>query len=255
MKAQSVTSCETGQIERVLPKVSHDSLWISPDSETTDELLRNLTTLCAAHHGRSYHTGNIFMLEPPRSRVVPVLHSLFEKVIGEAPSFKLLPYDQLVEVLSASKEKACDLFVGGIVDAESSTLTLVRGNLERISVPLSMFHASGVSHPNFRQFELDDYGHTIRFGEYEAAADAVLYEFDADYRKRINAKRRAEEKGFGPCLRRLRIQKGVARDGFPGVAAKTIARLERGEVGKPQGKTLHTIVEVLGVEADQIETF
>jgi hypothetical protein len=103
--------------------------------------------------------------------------------------------------------------------------------------------------------DLDDHGHTIRFGEYEAATDAILYERDADYRKRVNAKRRADEKGFGPSLRRLRIQKGLAQDKFPGIAAKTIARLERNEVVKPQDRTLHVIADVLGVEPDQIETF
>jgi len=254
-KVRSVACCEAGQIQEVLPQASRNSLWISPRSRTTDELLRNLTIHCIVHHGRQSHIGGILMLEPPRPSALPILHSLFAKVIGEAPLFKMLPYDQLADVLSAPRETARDLFVGGIVDAESNTLTLVRGNLEGISVPLAMFHASSVASPDFQRLELDDYGHTIRLGEYEAAADAILYEVDVDYRKRINAKRRAEEKGFGPSLRRLRIQKGLARDSFPDIAAKTIARLERGEVEKPQGRTLQVIAETLKVEPDQIETF
>lgn len=199
--------------------------------------------------------GGILMLEPPRPRILPVLYILFDKVIGEAPCFKMLPHDQLADVLVAPKEEARDLFVGGVVDVPSGTLALVRGDLERVSVPLTMFRPSGRMQPDFRRLELDDYGHTIRFGEYEAAADAILYEVDADFRKRLIAKRRTDEKGFGPSLRRLRIQKGLTQDSFPGVAAKTIARLERGEVQAPHGKTLRIIAKTLDVEPDQIKTF
>ena len=40
-----------------------------------------------------------------------------------------------------------------------------------------------------------------------------------------------------------------------GVTAKTIARIERSEVGKPHGKTLQIIAQRLGVNADQIESY
>jgi hypothetical protein len=103
-------------------------------------------------------------------------------------SFKILPKDQLVEVFSDSKEKARDVFVGGIVDSGTGTLALVRGDLEQLAVPLSMFRPSGTTSPNFQRFELGDYGHTLRFGEYEATADVVLWETDPEYRKRAKAK-------------------------------------------------------------------
>jgi hypothetical protein len=251
----SAAYCEAGKIRDVLPLASRNSLWISPGARTTDKLLRGLAECCAARPGRRSSIGSIFMLEPPRSRVVPILHGLFDKVIGESPSFKMLPHDQLADVLSAPEEEARDLFVGGIEDVTSGTLALVRGNLERLNVPLAVFRPSGRTRPDFRRFELDDYGQTIRFGRYEAAADAILYEVDADYRKRLHARSRAEEKGFGPSLRRLRLQRGLARDAFPGIAAKTIARLERGEVSKPQGRTLQTLAATLEVEADQIESY
>ncbi|MBI4580160.1 MAG: helix-turn-helix transcriptional regulator [Planctomycetes bacterium] len=253
--ARLVACCQARDIRDVAQQASRDSLWISFASRTTDALLRNLNLLCAAHHGRRPHLGNILLLEPPRSRSLPILHSWFGKVIGETPGFKTLPLDQLADVLCAPQEEARDLFIGGAVDIESAALSLVRGNLERMSVPLNLFPPSGASRPSFRRFELDDYGHTIRFGEYEAAADAILYEIDPDYRNRINAKRRAEEKGFGPSLRRLRLQRGLERDGFPGITPKTIARLERGEVGRPHAGTLSIIANRLGVEPDQIETF
>ena len=132
---------------------------------------------------------------------------------------------------------------------------LVRGNFDHITVPLSIFRPSGTSKPEFRRFELDDYGHTVRFGEYEASAHFILYEADPDYRKRMNARRRAEEKGFGPSLRRLRIQKGISQDDFPGVNAKTISRIERGEVEKPHDATLTVIAKTLGVDPDEVGSY
>jgi transcriptional regulator with XRE-family HTH domain len=39
------------------------------------------------------------------------------------------------------------------------------------------------------------------------------------------------------------------------INAKTIARIERGEVEKPHGETLAKISDVLGVEPDEIDTY
>ena len=88
-------------------------------------------------------------------------------------TFVTLPPDQLLEVLSAPKEQSRDLFIGGIVDKRSWTLSLLCGNLERVVVSLSIFRPSGKAVPDFDHFELDDHGHTIRFGIYEAAADFI----------------------------------------------------------------------------------
>lgn len=195
------------------------------------------------------------MLESPRPRILPLLYGCFDTVIGEVPSFKTLPLDQLVEVFSAPDEKSRDVFVGGIVDRATGTLALVRGNFERLIVPLSMFHPSGRRSPDFRSFELDDYGQTLRFGGYEATAEVVLWETDADYRRRAKAKERARAKGFGPSLRRLRKQRGLSQSDFPKVARKTISRLEKGEVEKPHGTTLNRIAKALGVAPEEIESY
>ena len=195
------------------------------------------------------------MLESPRPKTVPFLKSLFGNLVGEAPKFQFLPKDQLCEVLAGRSETARDVFMGGVVDTEFGLLSLVRGNLDRVTVPLSIFRPSGTAKPDFRRFELDDYGHTLRFGKYEASSHFILYEADPDYRTRMNAKRRAEETGFGPSLRRLRTLKGVSRDDFSGISAKTIARIERGEVERPHGTTRVVISRTLGVGLDEIESY
>ena len=85
--------------------------------------------------------------------------------------------------------------------------------------------------------------------------DAVLYEMDEDYRRRLNNERRAEDRSLGASLRRLRLQRGLSRDDFPGVSAKSIARIERGEVEKPHAGTLRKVADRLGVAVKEIESY
>ena len=100
-----------------------------------------------------------------------------------------------------------------------------------------------------------DCGNTVRLGSYEAAADAILYEADPNFRSRLLAKKRAEDKTFGACLRRLRLLRGLGQGDFGDVAAKTIARIERGETEAPHGHTLRVIAARLGIEPDEILSY
>jgi len=114
----------------------------------------------------------------------------------------------LVPEIEIGRGITSDVFIGGVIDTDFGLLKLVRGDFEPITVPLSIFRPSGTSTPTFTRFELADYGHSIRFGEYEASAHFILYETDADYRKRMKKKQRAEESSFGASLRRLRVLRG-----------------------------------------------
>jgi hypothetical protein len=102
---------------------------------------------------------------------------------GAAPDLKLLRLEELLDVLSVPQNEAAGLFIAVVADPQSQTLALTRGNLKTITVPFSMFppSATGV-HPDFSRLSLTDYGHTVRLGDYEAAADAILYEADPEYR-------------------------------------------------------------------------
>jgi transcriptional regulator with XRE-family HTH domain len=53
----------------------------------------------------------------------------------------------------------------------------------------------------------------------------------------------------------LRILRGLRQSDFTPLPAKTIARIERGEVAKPHGPTLVRIAERLGVGAGEIESY
>lgn len=184
--------------------------------------------------------------------VESVLNTRFERCVRRPPV--LLPMEALVEVLKQPNRS--DLCIGGSVDLEHRMVVLVRGNLDVLPVPTPLFTASGDgTTPDFDDFEVTDYGQTLRFGNYEASFDALLYEVDDDYRRRLHKQRRAEDQTFGASLRRLRLQKGLSRDDFPGLSAKAIARIERGEVDKPHTETLLKIAQRLGGSVEDIRSY
>ncbi len=181
------------------------------------------------------------------------LEALFLDVVTGPPA-SFLPLDQLRHVLESDRRQ--DLAVGVLVNSERQAIVLIRGNFARIVVPWSWFRPTpaGLA-PDFGDVEVIDHGLTIRLGRFEAAVEAILYELDRDFRARERQRRIDMDPAFGAALRRLRIQKGVPRSGFPGITAKEIARIERGEVSRPHAATLRAIADRLGVEAADIETF
>ena len=98
---------------------------------------------------------------------------------------------------------------------------LYRGNLEPLIVPLAWVQARpGGTKPDLNRLAVADFGQTVPPGEYEAATDAILYEFDDAYRRR--AKRR---------------------------------EIERGEVKKLHARTVFILAKHLGVPAKQLSTY
>ena len=254
-KTEAVVCKTKESVLKALERTDVNSLWISCRSEQTEELAKTLVESISESTQRRASFGNLLTLEAANADVRPTLEGLFGHVVGVSRHFKKLPVEELTEVLSSAPNERRDVFIGGLLNIKFGTLVLVRGNLERVIVPLSMFRPSGRATPDFSKFELGDYGHTLRFGDYEATADVVLWEVDPDYRKRAKAKERTQAKGFGPSLRRLRKQRGLSQSDFPNVARKTISRIEKGGVEKPHGVTLNRIVKALGVLPEKIETY
>ena len=190
-------------------------------------------------------------LDTPRREL---LGALFRVVVAPGGGTRVLPVDQIKDVLTAEHPE--DYFIGGVVDEEDRSVVLYRGNLERLVVPLPWFmHGRRSPKPDFTDFEVIDTGQTLRFGVYEAATDAILYEFDRASRQRMKKREIAADQSFGGALRRLRLQRGLTRGDFEPLSDKTIARIERGEVDKPHGDTLAMIAKKLGVEPHDIESY
>jgi len=234
-------------VRQSVAKATKDSLWVSYEEDLTEALIR-------AVYGPAQPLGRAVLVHRLSPQSLPALTGYFQR-IAFASGDGILPSEELAEALGA--ENAADLFIGGSIDHDHQTITLWRGNLEPLTVPFSAFPPSGDgTTPDFRRFTVTDSGQTVRLGDYEAATDAVLYEFDPEYRRRIAKQRRMSERSFGASVRRLRLQRGLRREDFePEVSAKTIARIEQGKVEQIHKKTLETLAQRLQVEPEEIATF
>lgn len=235
---------------QALGEATPSDLWLAASVDAPDDLLQEALRLSP----RQRRLGGLLALHRPRPESIQPLDDLFAPFVWSTENFHFLPLDELAEVLA--DDRRGDLFIGGYADPHNQTLTLVRGDLRRLSVPVSVFRPSGMGErADAFRLAFADSGNTVRLGDYEAAADAILYEADPEYRRRLLAKRRAEDKTFGGCLRRLRLLRGLRRGDFGDVAAKTIARIERGETEAPHGQTLRAIAARLQVEPSEITSY
>ncbi len=230
-----------------LAHATKDTLWVSYEKDLTEALLKTVL-------GPPRSLGKALLIHALNPLSIPVLTSCFRR-FASASNKEFLPPHELAEALQA--ENSPNLFIGGSVDPANQTITLWRGNLEPLTVSFSAFEKSGDGiEPDFDKFSVTDSGQTVRLGDYEAAADAILYEFDPEYRRHVSRERRQSEQTFGASLRRLRKQKGLRREDFePDIAAKTIARIEQGLVQRIQKDTLVSIADRLQVKVDEIETY
>jgi hypothetical protein len=228
--------------------------WVVSDREFIKDLLEEAVQRRSWLSARNLRLGHLALLEPPPLSCLPPAEAMFNSVAWADARECWLPLPEMMEVLAAPNRH--DLIIGGMVDHHSQTLTVYRGDFGRVTVPLSIFKPSGDGTvPNPKDFGVSDYGHGIRLGSYESSADAIFYEGDPAYRKALRARRRNEEKTFGACLRRLRIQRRLLQTDFRPLAARTIARIENNKVGKPHGKTLSIIASRLDVDPDAIEMY
>lgn len=182
------------------------------------------------------------------------LGTMFGEVVVPDDDLRILPLDDLVAVLQEKHSE--DFLIGVTADEEDEVVILYRGNLERVVVPFEWFRRSSRgARPDFAQPLVIDSGQSVRLGAaYEAATDAILYEFATDYRKRLKEVRLREDRSFGSSLRRLRLQRRLGR-GELGLSAKEVARIERGEVSKPHARTLAALAKHLKVKPDEIATY
>ena len=196
-------------------------------------------------------TSHLVALEPVASHRLVILQHLFKSVIAGA---ELLELPDLLDVAASFNRN--DLFIGGIVDIEDQALILYRGDFTSLLVPFAWFEPRPVAgSPDWSRFQVTDCGQTLRVGEYEAAADAILYDFDPVFRREAKMRLLQQDDSFGGALRRLRLQRGLRQSDFPPLSVKEVARIERGEVSKPHRRTMLTLANRLGVEPEEIEDY
>ncbi len=223
--------------------------WISSNQSFTDILLEEVVYTRADLRG-----SHLLTLMPPRSESISALVGLFHPVFGLVEGFQWLPKEELVEAII--RDDAAERFIGGSVDLKAKTLTLLRGDITALVAPFSLFTKSGDgTAADFTRLEFTDYGRTVALGDYEAAADAILYELDPSYRRKLKKQRKQSEKSFGASLMRLRKQRRLKRSDFAPISSKEVARLERNEVATPHGKTLEVIAKRLEVRSEEIADY
>lgn len=174
---------------------------------------------------------------------------IFDAVVVVEPS------PSLVDILRADNRD--ELFIAGGYDPLSQQVLLHRGDLSTLVIPLVWFAstASGPA-PDPYRLRIVNHGQTVALGDYQASADAILYEHDVAYRARAKKRALDRDRSFGGSLKRLRLQKGLDRRGFePELSAKTIARIERNEVAKPRGRTLSLLAKKLAVKPKDIASY
>ncbi|MBV9948120.1 MAG: helix-turn-helix transcriptional regulator [Myxococcales bacterium] len=219
--------------------------WIATDSTA-------LKVLLGLEARDTWH--RLLLLEHAGTARREILHALFRVVIAPDDRVRLLAPEEMADVLA--DEHAENFFIGGVVDRDDKAIVLYRGNLEPLLVPLDWFRAKPRRpEPDFDALALTDSGNTVQLGEYEAATDAILYEFDPEARRRFRAREIRKDPSFGGSLLRLRLQKGLSRSDFAPLSSKTIARIERNEVEAPHGDTLEAIARRLGVPASEIGSY
>jgi len=244
-RIQSVVLHDSNDIRRAYAD-HRRAMWVLPD-------VRLLVTVTKALRARDvWH--RLLILQRASTARRETLAALFRVVIAPDDGVQLLPSEALIEALASPKAE--DLIIGGNHDPDDNAVVLYRGNLERLVVPLDWFRAGGkASKLNLSAFKVTDFGQTVCFGDFEIATDAILYEFDAEARKRMRERELTQNSSFGAALHRLRLQKQVSREDFPRVSAKTIARIERGEVEHPHAETLKIVARKLGVRVEEIGTY
>lgn len=219
-------------------------------------IIRKVTLAASvAHHAAEFNspkkTGYLVLLLNAPSALLPPLEKRF-KAVAFVPS--ALSKDELDEVLRVSNRE--DRFIGGIVDEQSKTLTLWRGNLSPVVVPFEAFPPTGDGmRPKFDKFSVTDYGRTLKFGDYESSADAVLFEFAPDFRRRLKQTRFAKEQSLGASIRRLRKQRRLTLNDFGNIDSKTLARIEYGKVQTPRSETLKQIAKILRVPPEELASY
>ncbi len=230
-----------------------NSRWVASEEAAADELVGEATEFRRSLSTRPRRFGSLVLLEPPRiSSLVPA-QGLFASIVCADRREAWLPLPDLLDAIAISERNT--LIIGGVADPATKTITVYRGDLTRITVPFSIFKPTSSGNcPNFDELSVIDYGHAIRLGRYESSADAIFYDGDPVFRKKLKDRRREEDRTFGACLRRLRTQRRLTQDAFKPLSDKTIARIEAG-ASKPQGRTLEIIARRLEVEPDSIESY
>lgn len=221
------------------------ALWFAPRNAALDVLAKALRVGTPRH-------GLLAAEKVSAARRV-LLDALFSVVVEPGQGTRILPPQELREVLASDERD--DLFVAARHVPEDDALVVFRGSLRSLIVPLAMLSSrKGGPVPDATRLAVIDHGQTIRLGGYEVAADAILFELDPEARRRARKRAIHSDPSLGASIRRLRLQRGLTLSDFGALTARTVGRIERGEV-QPRPATLAKIAKRLRVPPSELATY
>ena len=182
---------------RAFTESPKDSVWVTKGT--------SYLTALAKESMQPSGYRRLLVLTPIEEVTHHVLSTWFRFVVVRRDGISLLPPKQLLEVVRA--ENRDELLIGGAYDSTDRVIVLYRGSVDPIVVPLDWFREhDGQIRANPEKLSVIDYGQTVKLGDYEAGADAILYEFDEEYRKRAKRRLVDSDPSLGGAIRRLRLQ-------------------------------------------------
>lgn len=221
------------------------TIWIAHEATQVCPLVQ--------HSQRSGANHRLFLLNRANRLEREVLNLVFRVVVSPGEGMKLLPMNELKDVLAAPERG--DLIIGGFASPCDEIVVLYRGTLEPVVVPFAWFRRREGAQPRFDALAVTDFGQTVAFGDHEVATDLILYAHDAEYRRRAKQRELEHDDSFGASVRRLRLSHGLRRGDFAGISEKEVARIERGEIETPHRRTLETIAARLGVDVEELGSY
>lgn len=87
---------------------------------------------------------------------------------------KSLPAYEIEEIHSMAEVLQRQYVVSGYVNLDQRIMILFRGDGTSMKLSFNVFTPSPVETPDFEQFDIIDYGQTIKLGNYEVPTDWVI---------------------------------------------------------------------------------
>ena len=256
--------CETAdEIGNLLPGVNADSLWFTVDRDGVHVLadavakspfkVRSPSGRKASSSSPAGSYGRLFAQKSGRQPDLAVLGGMLDRVVVPVPKTRMLAGEELAFVLTSPPARRADRFIAGVADPDREVLILTRGNMQSLVVPFSFFRPSPTSEPRFDRLAITDYGQTVKLGDYEAAADTILYFHDPEFRVRTKREEKLDDH-FGASVRRLRLRRGLASNDLTGISKDRLLQIEAGDL-EPDTRTRNRIAKALQVDPAAIETY
>lgn len=186
----------------------------------------------------------------PRAEIFPFLLRGFHRVLPLAISAFPDHTKRLCEAIKAAESAR---LIGAVPDLALAAVTVFRADLSALCLPMHWFEQSGESGlTDMRALKIEEDGSVVKLGSRRWASHQIISSFDAHFRRTLRRLELTENDTLGGLIRRTRKERRLAREEFPGIDAKTIARIERNEIMRPQRETLRLIAQTLDLPVEQL---